>query len=139
MIQTQNTLITPKKNMKKKKPKLFCKRFTKKELKTLPKMDYVLLFGIIHHLNNEEINNLLRLCKNILKKNGKLLVVEPVFLKRQNFIAKMLIKLDRGSNVKSKKNYIILFKKYFNKVFTKVVVQNFIPYTWFIIVCRKNS
>ena len=68
------------------------------------------------------------LLKKSLKKEGKLLVIEPVLLKNQNPIARLLIKLDRGSNVKSKKNYVKIFKKFFNKVFTRVTFQNFIPY-----------
>jgi ubiquinone/menaquinone biosynthesis C-methylase UbiE len=128
-----------KKKYKNKKPKLYCREFVFKDAQTLPKMDYVLLFGIIHHLKDNEINKLLKLCKKILKRKGKLIVVEPVLLKKQNIIAKTLIKLDRGSNVKSKQNYIKTFKKSFKNVFTKIIVQNFIPYTWFLVICKKNN
>ena len=121
------------------KPKLYCKKFTTRDCNLIPKVDYVLLFGIIHHLKDKQINQLLSLCKKSLKKEGKLLVIEPVLLKNQNPIARLLIKLDRGSNVKSKKNYVKIFKKFFNKVFTRVTFQNFIPYTWFVIVCSKNN
>ena len=85
------------------KPNLYCKKFTIKDCNLIPKVDYVLLFGIIHHLKDKQINQLLSLCKKSLKKNGKLLVIEPVYLENQNPIFRLLIKLDRGSNVKSKK------------------------------------
>ena len=128
-----------KKKYKDKKPKLYSRRFLKKDSTSLPKMDYVLLFGIIHHLNDKEINTLLILCKKVMKKNGKLIIIEPVLLDKQNIIAKLLIKLDRGSNVKSKRNYIKMFKKKFLNVYSKITVQNFIPYTWFLIICKKTN
>lgn len=41
----------------------FCKKFENKEIKKLPKFDFVILFGILHHLNNEQAKNILSLCK----------------------------------------------------------------------------
>ena len=101
-------------------------------------MDYILLFGIIHHLSDLQINKLLTLCKKVMKKKGKLVIVEPVLLKKQNPIAKLLIRLDRGSNVKTKESYIKLFKKKFKSVYTKITIQSFIPYTWFLVICKKT-
>ena len=46
----------------------FCKKFESKEIKKLPKFDFVILFGILHHLNNNQAKNILALCK---KKNEK--------------------------------------------------------------------
>ena len=53
------------------------------------------------------------------------------------FIAKNLIRNDRGKNVREEKEYIILLKNYFNNVKTKITHQTFIPYTWFTTICRK--
>lgn len=133
-----NYINYARKKYKNKNPKLYCRRFLKKDSINLPKMDYVLLFGIIHHLNDLEINTLLTLCKKVMKKNGKLIIIEPVLLDKQNIIAKLLIKLDRGSNVKSKKSYLKIFKNKFLKVYSKITIQNFIPYTWFLIICKKT-
>ena len=49
--------------------KFYCKKFTSADIKKLPKFDHVLLFGILHHLNDDEIKNLMKLLKKILKKN----------------------------------------------------------------------
>ncbi len=115
----------------------FCKRFGKKELKKLPKFDFVILFGILHHLNNLEIKKLLQLCKKKMKKNSRLLTEDPIFIKRQNFIAKFLITKDRGMNVRIKEEYLNLLKKHFRNVSSKVTHQFFIPYTWFSMICKK--
>ena len=58
-------------------------------------------------------------------------------MERQNFIAKFLIKKDRGMNVRKKSEYINLLKKHFRNIKPKIVNQSFVPYTWFTTVCSK--
>ena len=115
----------------------YCKKFNKTELKKLPKFDFIIFFGILHHLSNKEVHEMLKLCKKIMKKNSKLLTEDPIFLKNQNVIAKFLIKKDRGLNVRKKQQYINLLKKHFKKIKNKVTHQYFIPYTWFTTICSK--
>ncbi len=119
------------------KGSFFCKKFTKGELKKLPKFDHVLLLGILHHLNDKEIYNLLRLTKKALKKKGNIITEDPVLIDKQNLFSKFIIKMDRGSNVRSKKEYIDLIKKFFKKINSKIYHQKFIPYTWFVMNCKK--
>ena len=115
----------------------YCKKFNKTELKKLPKFDFIIFFGILHHLSNKEVHEILKLCKKIMKKNSKLLTEDPILLENQNVIAKFLIKKDRGLNVRDKQEYINLLKKHFKKIKNKVTHQYFIPYTWFTTVCSK--
>ena len=115
----------------------YCKKFNKTELKKLPKFDFIIFFGILHHLSNKEVYEILKLCKKIMKKNSKLLTEDPILLENQNVIAKFLIKKDRGLNVRDKQEYINLLKKHFKKIKNKVTHQYFIPYTWFTTVCSK--
>jgi 2-polyprenyl-3-methyl-5-hydroxy-6-metoxy-1,4-benzoquinol methylase len=115
----------------------YCKKFTEKEIKRLPKFDYVILFGILHHLQNEEIKKILNLCKKAMKKNAILLTEDPIFVKNQNPIARFLINKDRGLCVRKKKEYINLIKKSFKRVNSKITHQFFIPYTWFTMICKK--
>jgi 2-polyprenyl-3-methyl-5-hydroxy-6-metoxy-1,4-benzoquinol methylase len=126
-----------KKKYHKKNYHFYCKKFNKNELKKLPKFDFIIFFGILHHLNNKEVDEILKLCKKIMKKNSRLLTEDPIFLENQNIIAKFLIKKDRGLNVRKKKEYINLLKKHFKKIKNKVTHQFFIPYTWFTTVCSK--
>ena len=115
----------------------YCKKFTKKEIKKLPKFDYVILFGILHHLRNEEVKTILNLCKKVMKKNAILLTEDPIFIKNQNSIARFLINKDRGLCVRKKKEYVSLIKKSFKQINSKIIHQNFIPYTWFTMSCKK--
>ena len=115
----------------------FCKRFNREELNKLPKFDFVILFGIMHHLDNHQVNVILNLCKKKMKKNSKLLTEDPIFIKNQNFIAKFLISRDRGMNVRKKEEYINLLKSHFKNLKSKITYQSFIPYTWFTTICKK--
>lgn len=115
----------------------FCRKFNNKELKKLPKFDFIIFFGILHHLNNDEIFKLLKLCKKKMKKNSKLLTEDPLILKKQNLIAKFLVSKDRGKNVRSKKEYIKILRFHFKRVRSKITHQTFIPYTWFTTICSK--
>ena len=115
----------------------YCKKFNKSELKKLPKFDFIIFFGILHHLSNKEVHEILKLCKKIMKKNSKLLTEDPILLENQNIVAKFLIKKDRGLNVRKKREYLGLLKKHFKKIKNKVIHQYFIPYTWFTTVCSK--
>lgn len=117
--------------------KFFCRKFTKKELKKLPKFDYILLFGIIHHLDDKEVHDLLRLSKKVLKKNGSIITEDPILVDKQNIFSRFIIKMDRGSNVRNKEEYISLIKKFFKKIDSKIYHQSFIPYTWFVMNCKK--
>ena len=114
-----------------------CRYFTKKEIRKLPKFDYVLLIGILHHLRNDQILNLLKLIKKTLKKGGRLITLDPIYVKNQNYFAKFLISHDRGKNIKTKKEYLKLLKLFFKFSIGKTYHQSFIPYTWFTMNCKN--
>ena len=133
----QRSIQYAKKKYRQKNYHFYCKKFNKTEIKKLPKFDFVIFFGILHHLSNKEADKMLTLCKRIMKKNSKLLTEDPILVEKQNIIAKFLIEKDRGINVRQKKEYINLLKKHFKKIKNKVTHQFFIPYTWFTTVCSK--
>ena len=108
-----------------------------KDLKKLPKFDYVLLLGILHHLNDDEIKELMLLIKKILKKNGNIITEDPILIQKQNPVAKLLVKMDRGNNVRKKEEYIKIIKAHFKKINSKIYHQQFIPYTWFCMNCKN--
>lgn len=126
-----------KQKYKSKKIYLYCKRINKYEIKRIPKCDCVILFGLMHHLNDSELSEILFIVKKILKKNGTLLTCDPVLIKNQNIIAKFLIKNDVGKNVRNDLDYLKILKKYFKKIKINIDKQNFIPYTWFSTKCHK--
>jgi hypothetical protein len=103
----------------------------------LPKFDCALLLGLVHHLNDKEFITTIRLIKNSLKKNGKILILDNLIVKNQNFVSRFLIENDKGDNIRSLDQYKIILNKYFSKIKYQVYNQTFIPYTWLKITCRK--
>ena len=116
--------------------KFFCKKFNIKDIKKLPKFDFVLLFGILHHLSDMECIKLFKLIKKVLKKNAKILIIDPVYDERQNFIAQYLIVNDRGDNVRYSYEYVNLIKTSFKNVEYNTTFQKFLPYTWHSMICK---
>ena len=119
------------------KTKFFCKKFTSKDTKLLPKFDHILLLGVLHHLSDKEINKLIPNIKKVLKRKGNIITLDNIFTNNQNFIAKFLIQMDKGQNVRSKKGYLNILKNHFKKINSKIYHQKFIPYTWFVAICTN--
>ena len=129
----QRSIQYAKKKYRQKNYHFYCKKFNKTEIKKLPKFDFIIFFGILHHLSNKEADKMLTLCKRIMKKNSKLLTEDPILIEKQNVIAKFLIEKDRGTNVRQKKEYINLLKKHFKKIKNKVTHQFFIESNYIVI------
>lgn len=115
----------------------YCRKFSKAELKKLPKFDFVILFGIMHHLSDSEVNSIINIFKKKMKKKSILLTEDPILVKNQNFFAKFLIINDRGNNVREKKQYLNILKRHFSNLKVKISHQTFPPYTWFTTICVK--
>lgn len=126
-----------KKKYENKRIKFFCKKFSTKDILNIPKFDYVFLFGVMHHLSDYQLKYLLKLIKGVLKKNGKLLTCDPILLKKQNIVSRILITNDVGKNVRYKKEYLNLLKSSFKKINCKIDHQKFIPYDWFSTICKR--
>ena len=103
----------------------------------LAPFDTVLMMGVAHHLDNDSLSNTFSMIKKVLKDNGKLITIDPTFTPDQNLFAKLLIKLDRGLNVRSPEEYFNIANSIFSRIKIQVSHKKFIPYTHCIISCRK--
>jgi len=115
----------------------FCKQFQLKDLVELPSFDVVLAIGLLHHLGDSEVVDLLNLFSQALKSGGKLLTVDPCFDPGQNPIARFLVVNDRGQNVRDRIGYSRLASQVFNSVLIEVKHQAWIPYTHCFMECYK--
>ena len=95
------------------------------------------MLGLLHHLNDKEFIATIHLIKNSLKINGRILILDNVLIKNQNFVSKFLINNDKGNNVRSLDQFKLILKKYFTKIKFEIINQKFIPYTWLKIICYK--
>lgn len=98
--------------------------------------DVVLAFGLIHHLNDEESSSLFKVAKRLLRENGVLLTLDPVFVPHQSELARYIISKDRGTAVRSENAYKEIARKHFTSVESYIDLKPLrIPYTGIVMKC----
>lgn len=105
----------------------------------LPKFDWVLATGLLHHLDDSGVTSLLQTALKALSSNGRFVAIDPCFDESQSRIANWLIKNDRGENVRYRDEYSKLASENFDDFESHLIHQTWIPYTHNILVCKKND
>lgn len=102
----------------------------------LPPFDIVTMFGLLHHLDDRQAAGLMAAARALLRKGGRVVTVDPCFIDRQNPVAWMLARMDRGRNVRRADAYRALAAAAFPKVELHVHGDLMrVPYNHAIMVC----
>ncbi|MEM6661814.1 MAG: class I SAM-dependent methyltransferase [Pseudomonadota bacterium] len=109
-----------------------CKYFDEDDLAQLPPVDIAIVSAVLHHMDDEQAQHLFGLFRKILKPGGRVVTLDNVFVDNQNPIARFLISMDRGQNVRSPEGYAALAEGVFDRIDTTVEHRRFPPYTHFI-------
>jgi SAM-dependent methyltransferase len=115
----------------------YCKQLDWHDLDKIPKVDVVLATGLLHHLDDNDSLEVMRLAFQTLHPGGRLLTVDPCLDDAQNRIARFLVRRDRGQNVRNKVAYEQLASSIFPSVSIEVRHQPWIPYTHCFMECGK--
>lgn len=99
------------------------------------KFDIVLALGVVHHLDDAQADKLFSFARRALKKTGRLITIDGVFTSKQNPIAKILLRMDRGKFVRNEAGYVRLAQNHFGMVQATVKSKTFPPYTHCILQC----
>ena len=86
-----------------------CTTFTEEHVRQHGPFDAVMLMGILHHLNDAESRNLLRLLTKCLSEKGRIVALDPCFTDSQSRIARWMADHDRGQFVRTSEGYADLF------------------------------
>lgn len=70
--------------------------------------DLVNVSALLHHLDDAAGRRLLAQCGEIVRPGGRIVTFDNVWLPRQSFIARRLIGLDSGLNVRTPEGYLAL-------------------------------
>lgn len=108
------------------------------QLKDLPQFDIVLAMGLLHHLDDAEVQRLFNLSTSVLKKEGRLITFDGCYIENQSRFAKFMISRDRGQNIRFPEEYKALTQSNFQNV--KIAIRHDllrIPYTHIIMECQK--
>ena len=106
--------------------------FTRKEADGLAPFDIAIVSAVLHHLNDQQAHELFGLLRSVLKPDGRVVSIDNVYVAGQNPIAKLLISLDRGRNVRSADGYKGLASGSFKHVEGRILHKRFPPYTLFV-------
>jgi len=94
----------------------FAKSVSEADLVDIEPFDRIIAVGVIHHLNDDEVENIFRLAAHALKSDGKFISMDPCYIPGQSFLSKALIDRDRGQNVRTCEEYGLLAERVFERV-----------------------
>ena len=100
--------------------------------------DVIVACAVLHHLEDSEVLKLLRLAAARLAPAGRFVTLDGCLRAGQSAVARWLIKLDRGCNVRNQSGYLGLARQVFPEVqsFLREDLLH-VPYTHLILRCSK--
>lgn len=99
----------------------------------LAQFDKVILIGVLHHLDDPIVADLMAALPAVMKPDAQLVVAENVWTPDQATTARVLIALDRGRNVRSVDGYERFIAPHFDDVHSELRHDLLrFPYTYVI-------
>jgi ubiquinone/menaquinone biosynthesis C-methylase UbiE len=79
------------------------------------RFDQILIFGLLHHLSDEAVSDVLRECRRLLVKGGKVLAIEDIpAVSKMNLIGHLIHNVENGEHIRPAEDY----RKLYTSVFT---------------------
>jgi SAM-dependent methyltransferase len=100
--------------------------------------DLVMANGILHHLDDLQVLELLRLSYRALRHGGRFLTRDGCFEDGQGAVARLLLLRDRGKHVRTREGYQTLIEQIFpdsHAIVRRDMMR--LPYSLIIFQCRK--
>ncbi len=102
--------------------------------------DLVLAWGLLHHLDDNQASDFLRLTRRSLKPTGRLVTMDGCYSDDQSRAARYLLDSDRGSHVRSLEGWLELVRPIFPAVEAHLRHDLLrIPWTHVIMECPASS
>lgn len=119
--------------------KFFAREFEEAELSRVPKMDVVMMMGLLHHLDDRESTALLDLVRRALKPGGVVVTLDGCYVPGLSRVAKWFLDGDRGKFIRDEAGYRRVAATVFNKVECTIAEDYFrIPYSLAILRCSLD-
>jgi SAM-dependent methyltransferase len=104
----------------------------------MPPCDLAIVFGVLHHINDDSAIKLMESLFDRLAPGGRLITVDPTLAEGQSPVARELIKRDRGQHVRTPSAYESLVPSCFLDHVTEVRHDMlYIPYSLAVTVSTK--
>jgi SAM-dependent methyltransferase len=98
-----------------------CESFTAEHLAQLGQFDAVLLFGLLHHLDDTQCATLLDLSARALKPGGRVVSCDTTLHEGQHRVSRWMSENDRGEYVRRPESYDSLARARFGELETHVL------------------
>lgn len=112
--------------------RFFAKELDAADVSAMGPIDIAIVSAVLHHLGDNEARHLIGLLRRAVRAGGRVVVMDPVFVPNQNPIARALIALDRGRNVRTPDGYRRLAEGIFETFECEVIHRTLPPYTHFV-------
>lgn len=109
--------------------------------KATQKFDIVLMIGVMHHIDDNAVNDVMTCIKRIIADGGIYVSLDPCYTKDMNPIARLLCMLDRGRYVRYADDFIRIQEKYWTDVKYDIRTDTlrFLPYSVIIFTNKDKS
>jgi len=102
-------------------------------------VDVVICLGVLHHLDDEETRGVVQFAQEILRPGGRFLGLEATYLIKQDRLSRLILKRDRGRNIRFQHEWDALLRQEFADVDSHVTTGLLrIPYTHYIYEATKG-
>jgi len=113
-----------------------CQRLDQANIDELGKFDIVMAIGVQHHLDDDQVIQLLELGKSALNDKGRLITIDACLSNDMNLLEWLTVKYDRGRYIRTPKEFEFLIAKVFSVRQTVVDILGKFPKRVFISECR---
>ena len=89
--------------------------------------DYVVIIGVLHHIDDKNCNLILNEIKRVIKDTGKIIIIEDVNTQSKiDLLGNIIRKLDVGEHIRTQKEWLELLSKKIN-IKKQYRFKSFIP------------
>ena len=100
--------------------------------------DLMVCNGLLHHLDDDEVLDVLRLAAEVLRPNARLVCFEPAYVARQSRLGRWIMAKDRGKNIRTEARWNQLVRSVFPSTKARIVTGLLrLPYTHIVIESRN--
>lgn len=102
--------------------------------------DLINVSGLLHHLSDSQAISLFGSLRRLLRRDGRIVTLDTVWLSGQRIVAKLINRMDSGMNIRTPESYVGLLKGSGLEVQTRLFHDLLrIPYDHFAMTARQKQ
>lgn len=102
--------------------------------------DLIAAFGLLHHLDKEQLGGLIRSVRPLLSPDGRFIAIDPVYHPGQNWFAKWMNDRDSGQNIRRETGYRGELLPFFKTVETTLCTGRLrVPYSHCVTIAHNAN